>query len=104
MKSLAPFKRGDTLTLTCIYKEDGEPQNIAAFEIVSQCRRANGQLVFDFEVTKDVGVVGKFTMTPDIGTETLPIDELKIDIEIRDGDLIRSTQTFLLPIVEDITR
>jgi hypothetical protein len=104
MKSLAPFKRGDTLILTCIYKVDGEAQSVADFDIISQCRRTNGQLVFDFDVVKDPDVLGKFTMTPDIDTNTLPLDELKIDIEIRDGDFVRSSQTFIFPVIEDITR
>ena len=104
MKSLAPFKRGDTLILTCVYKIDGAAQSIDDLDIVSQCRKLNGDLVFNFDVVKNSSVLGQFVMTPDVDTNILPLAQLKIDIEIRDNDFVRSSQTFILPVIEDITR
>jgi hypothetical protein len=103
--TLSQFKRGDTFALVCIYKVDGVPTSIAGFDVRSQLRRTNKTLVADFtaNIANQSTDPGKFTLTPDTDTEDWPIETLVCDIEISQAGTIRSTQTFAVPVVRDIT-
>lgn len=103
--SLPEFKRGDTFALTCTYKTDGVPTAITGYTIRSQIRQVNKTLVATLTSTPanqstDPGV---FTLTPDTNTEDWPVETLLCDIEITQSGVIRSTNTFAVPIVRDIT-
>ena len=104
MKCLSPFKRGDTLVLECILKQDGDPISVEFAVITSQIRRVNQELVTEMNVTKNLAEIGKFSLTPVEDTSTFPVETLICDVQIEDGGFIRSSQTFTIPMVEDITR
>ena len=104
MNTLSEFKRGDTFLLACVYKVDGEPAPIDGLTIASQIRQANGSLVATLAVEPDIVETGKFLLTPDTETDTWPIDTLFCDLEISENGFIRSTQTFQVNVIKDITK
>jgi hypothetical protein len=103
--SLPEFKRGDTFSLTCTYKTDGVPTSITGYTIRSQIRQTNKTLVAILTATlaNQSTSPGVFTLTPDTNTEDWPVETLVCDIEITENGAIRSTNTFAVPIVRDIT-
>lgn len=104
MKTLQPFKRGDTFSLVCRYKVDDQPATIVGKTIASQIRRINGTLIANMTVIPDDEDDSKFAIEPEDGTGTWPIDVLLCDIEITDNGFVRSSETIKIPVVEDITR
>lgn len=101
------FKRGDTFLLTCTHKVDDEAESVEGFEIRSQLRNKFGQLVAELNATaadqtEDPGV---FYLSPeDADTSQWDVGDLSCDIEITNGGVIRSTVTFIVPCVDDITK
>jgi len=104
MNTLSDFKRGDTFILVCVYKVDDVPTSIDNLTIASQIRQANGSLVANMAVEPDDLNPARFFLTPDTETTTWPLDVLQCDIEITDDEFVRSSQTFFIPVVKDITR
>ena len=105
LPTLPEFKRGDTFSLVCVYKVDDVPTSVTGFTIRSQLRRTNKDLVATFTATpaNQSTNPGKFTLTPDTDTEDWPVETLLCDIEISHSGAIRSTNTFAVPVVRDIT-
>lgn len=98
------FKRGDTFNLTCTYKVDGVPSSVADIDIDSQIRNQRDSLVEDLTVTKLVGT-GEFTLSATANETSLwPITVLRCDIQFSHGGSVRSTQTFEISVLEDITQ
>lgn len=103
--TLAPIKRGDTFNMICTYKENGVPSDLTQYEIHSQFRDSGDALVQTLLVTKANQALypGVFTLTaPD--ASVFPIDTLRCDIQFVEGGTTRSTQTFYIPVQEDVTR
>lgn len=106
----SPFKRGDTFSATCTYKENNVPVALTTQVITSQLRTESGKLVSTFLVTKtpDQGAnPGQFTLTLATPTDTrnwpAPTN-LYCDIQVTNNGSIVSTSTFVIPTVVDITR
>lgn len=105
----ATLKVGDTFGLSCIYKLEGVPTPVTALTLRSQVRTEGGKLVASLEVTKANQSLdpGGFTLALPSGatTQTWPAPEdLYIDIEVTDGGVVRSTETFVIPTDTDVTR
>jgi hypothetical protein len=106
---LNPFKTGDTYNLACRYRDAGVPQDLTGATIRAQIRTPSGGLVATLEPTladqDDPETVGRFTLAPDPADTTgWPIGAHLADIEITIGGVIRSTETFVQPVVRDQTR
>lgn len=98
------FKRGDTFSLTCTYKVNGIPTSVSGFDIDSQIRNKRGVLIATLSDIKLVGT-GQFTLTPTItDTSDWPIDVLQCDIQLSENGTIRSTDTFSIVVIEEITK
>ena len=108
------FKRGDTYLLTCTYKIDGTPVSLAGKTMRAQIRTRRGVLVADLNATAAADQTanpGRFTLTPvnqdtsgwPAGTYERP-EFHEIDIETTDGGVIISSETFIQPVIEDVTR
>lgn len=106
MKSLPDFKRGDTFSLACTYKLDGVPASLTGKTIASQIRTVAGELVAGLTATQGNQSTspGSFTLTAAAGTTSWPVAGLRCDIQITDGSTIISSDTFLVPVVQDITQ
>lgn len=106
MNTLSNFKRGDTLSLVCVYKSEGEPSSVEGMEIKSQIRKSDRTLVcnLDATITDQEENPGQFILTPDVDTKDFPIALLYCDIEITEGGAKRSSDTFQISVVEDITK
>ena len=104
----APLKVGDTFGLTGTYKVAGVPTAITQQTFASQVRTEGGTLIATLTVTvaaDQVANVGKFHLTTSSGTQSWPADaDLFCDIQVSDGGVVRSTDTFVIPTVQDITR
>lgn len=97
------FKRGDTFTLSCLYKVDGSPSSVDSIDIQCQLRTSTGSLVHDFVVTKDVAI-GSFVISASaLTTSSWPVTVLRCDIQFTEVDNVRSTQTFFVKVDEEIT-
>lgn len=104
MKAIKNFKRGDTMLLTVTYKVDGVAADISTIDIASQVRTLNGSLIATMVVDK-LETTGQFTLTPDVqDTSTWPLGNLLCDIEFTQSGNIRSTETFGIIVVEEITK
>ena len=107
MITLPNFKRGDTWSLDCTYKRQGTPVSVADISIRSQIRKADYTMVTDLTVTKgdQAKAPGTFALTPKVSdTATWPLDKLICDIEFTAGGVVLSTETFTIPVVEEVTK
>jgi hypothetical protein len=109
LPTLSPVKTGDTLSLVCVYKQNDVPADLSGFTITSQLRDSNMNLILNFVVTKanqttDPGV---FTLSTASNppSPALPIDVLQCDIQFvtTASGVIRSSQTFYLPVEPEVT-
>jgi hypothetical protein len=101
-------KRGDTLSLSCEWKDDeGDPIDITSITIASKVR--SGTFSDDLVVTKTNSVLGQFTVTlPAADTALWPVtkaafNRMFCDIQTTTGSTVLSTDTFEIVVVEDIT-
>lgn len=111
---LPPFKRGDTYMLTCTYKIDGTPVSLAGKTMRAQIRTRRGELVAELNATAAADQTanpGRFTIVPvDPDTTGWPAGTYErpefhqIDIEITENGVITSSETFIQPVIEDVTR
>lgn len=102
---IQPIKRGDSFLMVCVYKVGGDPADVTSYTIRSQVRNSSDELIEELTVIKaDQSLEpGKFVLDAGIITDW-PIDLLRCDIEFSEEGTVRSTQTFLIPVVEDVTR
>lgn len=115
MQTLPPFKRGDTFQLGCLAKDaDGEPEDLTNVTLRAQIRRKGTRLapepvfVAELEVTKGAEP-GEFSLASDTtdeweaGSEEEPMMHV-IDIQKTLGTAITSSETFMVPVIKDVTR
>lgn len=101
-------KRGDTLSLLCIWKDaSGNPVDLTGYTIASQVRATN--FVDSLTVTITDAVNGKFSVTRTAtGTSSWPISNsvsrVYCDIQFTTGTTVISSQTFEVVVLEDITQ
>lgn len=103
---ISPIKRGDTFTLACTYKQNGVAYDITNFTIRSQVRDSSGALVEELTTAKADQTTnpGVFVLSA-ANPMDWPVDILSCDIQFSDSeDVVRSTQTFQIPVVEDVTQ
>jgi hypothetical protein len=104
MKSITNFKRGDTFSLACIYKVDNVATSVSAYDIDSQVRDSQGNLIQTLTVTK-LPETGSFTLTADAeDTASWPQSVLKCDLQFSENGIVRSTETFNVVVVNEITK
>lgn len=103
--TISPIKRGDSFNMSCVYKENGVPANLTQYTINSQLRDSGDNLVQTLVATKadQTSLPGAFVLSA-IDTSVFPIDLLRCDIQFVEGETTRSTQTFFIPVEEDVTR
>lgn len=103
--SIQPIKRGDSFLMACVYKEGGVATNVTNYTIRSQVRNSSDALVQQLAVTKADQSTdpGAFVLAAGV-IDSWPIDLLRCDIEFSEGGTVRSTQTFMIPVLEDVTR
>lgn len=102
-------KRGDDWSLIGFYKENDVGVDITNFTIRSQLRDASMNLICELVVTKanQTTSTGGFVLSIPPGTDTTiwPTGTLQSDIEfIPPGGKKKSTETYLIPIVEEVTK
>jgi len=102
--TLPPVKRGNTLLLSCLYRESGLAVDVTALTIRAQVRDASGALIEELVITKldQVTRPGEFTagMAAPVGW---PAGIYVCDIKFTAAGVIRSTQTFRIQITEGET-
>lgn len=106
MNALPQIKRGDTFSLACTWKECGQPSSVAGFSISSQIRTQGAlKLVATLEVivADQVEKPGSFTLLC-TDTSVWPVGTLVCDIAIAQDGVIRSSEAFVVPVVEGVTR
>lgn len=98
------FKRGDTFALACLYKVDGVPTSVSSIDIDSQIRDSRGMLIQELTVNKLVPT-GSFALSStSYETSQWPVSVLRCDIQFSESGSVRSTQTFEIVVIEDITK
>lgn len=106
MKTLPPLKRGDTFQLGCLAKDsDGQPEDLSGVTLRAQARAAlSGALVAELTVSKpdQTTYPGEFAISAG-DTTAWPISMLLIDIELRVGLAVVSSETMRLTVLEDVT-
>jgi len=107
MLRTANFKRGDTFSLKCTWKVDGTPTSITGLTIASQVRSASGALIATLNVvpenqTTHPGAYALVAANPD--TSRWPLGDAYCDIQIDDQGIDRSSETFIIPVIEDVTK
>ena len=107
--TLTPIKVNDTLSLACIYKQNGTPTDLSIYTITAQLRDSSYALMLDFVVTKgnqstDPGLF-MLSTAQNPPSPALPVDVLQCDIQFVNTvtGVIRSSQTFYLPVEPEIT-
>lgn len=103
--TIQPIKRGDSFLMACIYKVGGVATDVTNYTIRSQVRNSSDVLVQELTVTKADQTTdpGAFVLAAGV-IDSWPIDLLRCDIQFSEEGTVRSTQTFMIPVVEDVTR
>lgn len=96
------FKRGDTFSLVCTYKVADVATSLTNFTITSQLRNSNDVLIETLIVEKLIDT-GKFLLKSNDTSDWQP-NLLSCDIQFIENGVIRSTNTFYVSVVKDITR
>jgi hypothetical protein len=97
------FKRGDTFNLTCTYKENGVATSIVDYTLRSQVKTLSGVLLAELEVTVADQILSPGVFYLKTNSTAWPIGNVLVDIQFVSGSTVRSTQTFLVPVVKDVT-
>lgn len=102
--TISPIKRGDSFILACTYRQNNAPTSVEQFSIRAQVRDSSDNLVQELSVTKADQSLnpGVFVLSAGI-ISGWPIDLLRCDIQFSEEQTIRSTQTFYIPVEEDVT-
>lgn len=100
------FKRGDTFLFSATVSDTaGSPINLTGWTIQAQVRNSGGTLIDAAVVTVTDAVNGTYTLTVADTTDWAINETYYFDIQYTDsGGIIRSTNTLLIAVVEDITR
>ena len=105
-----PFKRGDTFALSGVYRINGVATPLSSQTVRSQLRTSVGALVANLSATLDPDQTvnpGRFYLSlvdPALSASFPAPANLYCDVEVRDGDMVRSTDTFIVPVVPDVSR
>lgn len=100
--SLDPVKQGDTFQLNGVFKIDDVATSLTLYTITSQVRDSRDNLIASLTVTKDPINTGYFTLSG--GEIDWSVGTYYCDIEFVDGDdFVRSSETFLIPVIKEIT-
>lgn len=102
--TIQSIKQGDSFSLACVYKENDLPYSVAQFTIRAQVRDSSDTLVQELSVSKADQATnpGVFVLSAGI-ISGWPIDLLRCDIQFSEEQTVRSTQTFMIPVEEDVT-
>ncbi|CAB4121551.1 hypothetical protein UFOVP14_29 [uncultured Caudovirales phage] len=108
MNTLTSFKRGDTFSLACTWKQGGVATSITGLTIAAQIRNTYGMTLVD-TLTVVPGnqstTPGSFTLVPSVAdTNSWPLGSLICDLQVTNGSNIRSSDSFLIPVIEDVTK
>ena len=105
-----PFKRGDTFALSGVYLINGVASPLSTQTIRSQLRTSVGSLVANLSAAIDSDQTvnpGRFylSLVDPAQSATFPAPaNLYFDVEVHDGGTVRSTETFIVPVVPDVSQ
>jgi hypothetical protein len=105
-----PFKRGDTFALSGVFRQNGVAMQLSTQSIRSQLRTSTGQLVATLAASIDPDQTvnpGRFYLAlsdPSLSANFPAPANLYCDVEVHDGGMVRSTETFVVPVVPDISQ
>lgn len=105
MPQLQKFKSGDTLMLSGVYKSNGVPSSLTGYTIRSQIRK-NGTLINEVTVAvaNQTLNVGLFSMRVEAADTALwTPGTYSCDIEFTLDGIVRSTETFEIPVIKGVT-
>lgn len=102
------FKRGDTVMLGCTaIGEDNLPVNLSTTTITAQIRDGEDALICDMDVVPVNLAIGTFELWAPDATNFVPGDHT-IDVQyvmtVTGRPITRSTETFYVRIIQDVTR
>lgn len=96
-------KRGDTLTfIVKLVDEENEALVIPTTSMRSEMRDISNKKIDDFTI-ETTAVDGEYLFTANGDTNKYPLETLYIDIEFDEDGNIKSSETFTINIVKDIT-
>lgn len=105
-----PFKRGDVVMLGCTaLDETGAPVDLTGYQVAAEVRTNAGVLVVTMVVEFVERTAGTFELwAPADGRSTAwPLGNLEIDVQYTppggDRPVVRSSETFYLQLVKDVT-
>ena len=109
-QTTSPFKRGDTLVLSGIYRENGVAVALSNHVIRSQLRTSTGTLaatlvaVIDADQTANPGRFYLGLSDPAQSAAFPAPANLYCDVEVQVGGINRSTETFIVPVIPDVSQ
>jgi len=95
------IKRGDTLAFYIFFKDE-LGAGVVRDNVFCQLRTRSDALIKELVITP-TATVGKYLATAGDTTD-FPLGALFSDIEVREGDIVVSSNTFNISIVKDVTR
>lgn len=110
VQTTPPFKRGDTFALSGVYRINGVATTLSSQTIRSQLRTSVGALVANLSATLDPDQTvnpGRFYLSlvdPALSASFPAPANLYCDVEVCDGGVVRSTETFIVPVTPDVSR
>ena len=103
MTTLAPVKRGDTFSIYVdLYDANNAPLIVTTNQIRCEIRSDYDKLVDTLAVAM-TATPGRYELTS-ADTSNWMVGDLYSDIEITIGAVTKSSDSFIIPVVKDVTR
>jgi hypothetical protein len=109
MHRLPPHKTGDTINWGAALTDDaGVAISLTGYAVAAQIRDPEGALIAALVYTPDADQVGagkgRYALSYPGSTQNFPLGNHRCDIEYSYSGTVISTETFIVPIVDDITQ
>ena len=97
------LKKGDTFAFTAAFEENSEPVTGIAAKLKAQVRDPYDKLITEIAIA-ETETLGTYLFTTEDTTEDWPVGQIYCDIQLTDGEIVTSSETFSINLVKDVTR
>jgi len=97
------IKRGASFSLECTYKVDDIASSITGMTINAELRNGANHLVQILHYVENSTLGGFFLKATAAETSTWGVNNLRCDIKITEGEIVRFSETFAVNVTREVT-